>query len=516
MNTSFFLTRQTANLMEDFVRELASNSAFYLLYGSAGVGKTRLLTELKGRRLTDRKVVFVDLAEGVYPGDESFHQLIEGADDNAIVILDHFDQASNKSRHSVFREWSVDAIDKQLNFIVACRDDGFNEFRQLSQQYHVSVQSFQLLPFNQDEIQAFLAFYLFDNNPLANLSITAPLRKQLKKTNGVVGQVIELAEREKAGIREGDPSSTVREERKAGYLLAALIVCGAVGVGLWFLGNWSGHQAIELQVPLAETPEVVQPAPPENVALVEPGSESEPVAETVDSEVEPESEPEPVAETVDDEMKSESEPEPESVEIAEEVEVTEAGSDAGAKPVEPLGVTEEPAPVPDSGGQTESIEIAEDSPVENENQNSTASGQAATVNDSATQTANVEPAADSKPVSGSPEFEEALASSLSWIESNEGALGTIQIMSIGFNQFSTRNYFRYLDSLRDKGVDVSQIRVFRTRAGENEVYTIIYGQYADRRVAFRSIEGLPEELRANAPIPRTLAGILGEIDQINQ
>ena len=126
------------------------------------------------------------------------------------------------------------------------------------------------------------------------------------------------------------------------------------------------------------------------------------------------------------------------------------------------------------------------------------------------------PGLDSEPQSDSSNFEAALQSSLSWIESNEGSLGTIQIMSIGFNQFSTRNYFRYLDSLRDKGVDISQIRVFPTRAGDTEVYTIIYGQYPDRRVAFRSIEGLPEELRANAPIPRTLAGILGEIDQLNQ
>ena len=483
--------------MEDFVRELASSSAFYLLYGSAAVGKTRLLTELKERRLTDRNVIFVDLAEGVYQGDDAFHQLIEGAENNAIIILDHFDQATNKGRHSVFREWSVDAIDKQLNFIVACRDDGFNEFRQLSQQYHVSVQSFQLLPFNQDEIQAFLAFYLFDNNPLANLSIASPLRKQLKKTNGVVGQVIELAEREKAGIQEGNPSSTVREERKAGYLLAALIVCGAVGVGLWFLGNWSGHQPIESQAPVVEIPEVVQPALPESAAIVEPEAEPGPVSETV-------------SETV-----VEPEPESETTEVPKVVEVAEVRPSADTELPEPQVVADEPAPVAESEGQTESIEIAEDNQVENDGQASIAPGQIAAVNESDAEAANVEPASSTRPNINSPEFEAALSESLSWIESNEGSLGTIQIMSIGFNQFSTRNYFRYLDSLRDKGVDVTQIRVFRTKAGDNEVYTIIYGQYADRRVAFRSIEGLPEELRANAPIPRTLAGILGEIDQVN-
>ena len=46
MNESFFLTKQTANLMEDFDRELKAGPALFLLYGDTRVGKSRLLQEL--------------------------------------------------------------------------------------------------------------------------------------------------------------------------------------------------------------------------------------------------------------------------------------------------------------------------------------------------------------------------------------------------------------------------------------------------------------------------------------
>ena len=56
--------------MEDFVRELTSSSAFYLLYGAAGVGKSRLLLELMKRRLSDRRSVLIDLSEGNFGGEQ--------------------------------------------------------------------------------------------------------------------------------------------------------------------------------------------------------------------------------------------------------------------------------------------------------------------------------------------------------------------------------------------------------------------------------------------------------------
>ena len=38
MTSPFFLTRQSANLMEDFRRELKAGAALFLRYGESGVG----------------------------------------------------------------------------------------------------------------------------------------------------------------------------------------------------------------------------------------------------------------------------------------------------------------------------------------------------------------------------------------------------------------------------------------------------------------------------------------------
>ena len=460
--------------MEDFVRELSSTSAFYLLYGCAGVGKTRLLNELRERRLIDQRVYWLDLAGEDAAGEDSLHEMIAAAEENAVIILDHFDRASNKRRHAVFREWTVDAVDRKLNFIVACRDEGFNDFRQLSQQYHVSVQSFQLSPFNEDEVEAFLAFYLFDNNPLASLSIAAPLRKQLKKTHGVVGNLIDLAAREKGSIQEAGHTSAASEQRKAAYLLAALIVCGALGLGLWFLGGWSG----------SKPPEVPATAATDKSAVTEAAAVS-------DAGVETSGQPEVAGQaSVKPQAPSE------STVVEQDAPQQNAGQSAASPvtdPVEQLAATVEVPEVADVVGTLGNGSLA--LPDEPSVQAASAPVTAAPVNPGDTDSA----------------FAEAIQASMSWLESSEGSTGTIQIMSIGFDRLSTRGYFDYLESLGDKGVDVSQIRLFRTRAGDNEFYTIMYGQYADRRTAFQSIAGLPEALRANKPIPRTLAGILGEV-----
>ena len=61
MSNPFFLSRQTASLKEDFLRELNQGSSLFLLYGEYGVGKSRLLQELSQTRLADRAIYWLDL-----------------------------------------------------------------------------------------------------------------------------------------------------------------------------------------------------------------------------------------------------------------------------------------------------------------------------------------------------------------------------------------------------------------------------------------------------------------------
>ena len=97
MSKPFFLTPQTANLMEDFVRDLESETGLHLIHGDSGVGKTRFLEELMQTGLEGSKVRWMDLQVGG-SGDgalvdsslmieETFALAMPGD----IIVADHFE-----------------------------------------------------------------------------------------------------------------------------------------------------------------------------------------------------------------------------------------------------------------------------------------------------------------------------------------------------------------------------------------------------------------------------------------
>lgn len=87
-------------------------------------------------------------------------------------------------------------------------------------------------------------------------------------------------------------------------------------------------------------------------------------------------------------------------------------------------------------------------------------------------------------------------------------------MSIDFDRFTDNDYFSYLQRLKKKNIDVSNIRVYSTRAGENRVYSVIYGVYDNRRIANKSLQDLPLVLKVNQPFTRTVGGIWNEINAL--
>jgi AAA+ ATPase superfamily predicted ATPase len=200
VSNPFFLTRQTANLMEDFLRELKSATSLYFLYGDSGVGKTRLMRELSRNRMPDARIRWVNLSpdgsgeESSEAGSAAIEAIFSSAQSGDIIIADQFETALKKTRHQLFLSWSTDGVDKQVHLVIASGSEGFNELRQLSQQYQVRVKSFQLMPFSADEVEAFLGFYLFPEHPVDKLSMPAALRKQFAATQGVVGKIIEIAD----------------------------------------------------------------------------------------------------------------------------------------------------------------------------------------------------------------------------------------------------------------------------------------------------------------------------------
>ncbi|MBT8435228.1 MAG: ATP-binding protein, partial [Gammaproteobacteria bacterium] len=294
MSKPFFLTRQTANLMEDFARQLKVGTSIFLLYGDNGTGKTRLLQELCENRLSSARIHWIDLNAASANGKNQqvssaeIEAVFDATKKGDIIIVDHFESALKKTRHQFFLSWTTDGVDNKLSMVIASSSEGFNEFRQLSQHYQVNAHSFELMPFNADEVEAFLGFYLFPDHPIGKLSIPSELRKQLAATDGAVGPVIKIAERDGARIGSS-PMTDTESIRQGSRTMVTILILFAIttGVGWYFLSSQTNLQ------------EAAVAGEAESVVISEPVFEAEIQRKpATDAEVVVVAEPEPLTSTL--------------------------------------------------------------------------------------------------------------------------------------------------------------------------------------------------------------------------
>jgi len=467
----FFLTRQTANLLEDFTREINKSSSLFLLYGVASVGKSRLLRELANRGISGRKFHWVDFKTGmVDPGMKNelpdahesgfaskFQALMEAVDEHDIIIVDHFDLASNESRHRLFHSWSIDGINKKINLIIAATSGSFDDLREFAQHFKIQIKSFELIPCSMAEVEAFLAFYLFPKNPLSSLSIPSSVEKQLRSCNGILSKVVEVAIQQGNLVSikaESDPESKNNTPLAVGLVLIVLIATGT-GYRYWMTPVSKDNSASSITVQtvtiISDNDDVVAINQPESI---QSSSSVETIA-SIDSPpiVEPEQEAEPVTEPV--------------------VQDTVKNANQESLPVEPEPTQVEP--------EIEKV----DEPVE------------IVVSNISQQLSR---------------FHRDLDDSLHWIENQDKKKATIQVMTISSKKFEANAYYSYLETLVSKNIDLSKIRVYRTSIGDSVVFGVIYGVYESLREANQNIQQLPETLKKRAPIPRTIGGIWNEIN----
>ena len=507
MTSPFFLTRQSANLMEDFTRELKAGAALFLLYGESDVGKTRLLQELSQNRLADSRVHWLDLnkdndsADSLHDHAREIETVFASARQGDIIIADHFESSLKKARHQLFLSWSTDGVDKQLNLIIASSTEGFNELRQLSQQYQVAVQSFQQQPFSADEVNAFVGFYLFPDHPMGKLSIPAAVRKQLAATGGAVGKIIEVIERDGAQIGSSPmPQTGLMSQRSKIAVTVLVVFVLAIGAGWYYLDNQSRIVETMAEVTVIESePVTIVAAEVEPVIEVE--AEVEPVIETetvAQAEVEPASEVVAAVEAgVADEQLTGAEPEaaPETTIEVENITVLETDNVAEA------AVQGTEAAEPGTASDTDAVLVEQTG----SSQQETAPADAAAISEQGQ--AEPEPADKSR-------FQRELEISQDWITSKAESIGTMQILMLSFKTFDEAVYYEYVDSLARKQVDTSQLRIFKTYTGGTEVYSVFYGEYASRKAAMKAKDDLPEVLRKTSPLPRSVGGILQEIRRL--
>ena len=515
------MTRQSANLMEDFSRELKADASLFLLYGESDVGKTRLLQELSQNRLADRSVYWLDLdkdkdeADSMHDHAREVETVFAGARQGDIIIADHFESSLKKARHQLFLSWSTDGIDKQLNLIIASSNEGFDELRQLGQQYQVTVRSFQQMPFSAEEVNAFIGFYLFPEHPIGKLSIPGSVRKQLAASGGAVGKIIDILERDGAEIGSSSAGSgtSMSPGRKTAVTVVIALVL-AIGAGWFYLDSQSrsGETATETVAIQAEPMEIVELEPEVGAG---PASDDEMVAQAeaepaVDDEIVTQAEVEPagvvvaavVAEASDEQM-TEAEPEVVLEPGIETESVTVLESDDAGGPAAQDTVIAEPGTASD----TDAIIVEE---VDYAGQQTEPVDAVAAGEQSETE-AEPEPEKESSSLS---RFERELEKSRDWINGKAGSIGTMQILMLSYKTFDEAVYYDYVDSLARKQVDINQLKVFKTFTGGAEVYSVFYGEYASRKAALEAKNDLPQVLRKISPIPRSVGGIMQEIQRL--
>ncbi|MGH8641774.1 MAG: AAA family ATPase, partial [Burkholderiales bacterium] len=104
--------------------------------------------------------------------------------------------------------------------------------------------------------------------------------------------------------------------------------------------------------------------------------------------------------------------------------------------------------------------------------------------------------------------ETRIAATREWLASEAHSTYSIQL-------FGTNDLQLLKTHLNDlaKSIEMNKIFVYRTLARQKPSLTVLYGSFGDRRAAQEALDRLPESLKANQPILRTVNGIRAEIRQ---
>ncbi|MCK5665155.1 MAG: ATP-binding protein, partial [Thiotrichaceae bacterium] len=195
----FFLTRQSANIMEDLSRRLKQAGSISLLYGPEGIGKSRLLYQFVETRLTPENSIFVrfnvdntfvEVAEGEdeYEYDTFFNRQINRLSKNFTLIIDQFDNAPADIQLNILKFWHKVAGEKDFKLIISIQSNGLHQLTELSQRYHLQIDSVELKPLNKDEQLEYLRST--SCTKLRQVVVIPPeLKKSLKLTKGLFSEL---------------------------------------------------------------------------------------------------------------------------------------------------------------------------------------------------------------------------------------------------------------------------------------------------------------------------------------
>jgi type II secretory pathway predicted ATPase ExeA len=103
-------------------------------------------------------------------------------------------------------------------------------------------------------------------------------------------------------------------------------------------------------------------------------------------------------------------------------------------------------------------------------------------------------------------LESRLAATERWLATEAQNLYSIQLLGTA----DATQLKLHLNDL-SKFIEINKVFVYRTVANGRPLLTVLYGRFSDRRSAQEMLEKLPEGLKANRPILRTVEGIRAEL-----
>ncbi len=447
----FFLTRQSANIMEELLRRLKLAGSISLVYGARGTGKSHLLDHFLQTRLQADEVIlvrftrqqscFVTTTEGesLLSNDLVFSQVLSGLNENLILVIDQFELARPELQQIVLKFWANEAEQKKLKLVIGTQQGNLPDLLEQSKRFQLQIDSVELTALKVDEQIEYLRSFCC---PALRQKVEIPseLKKQLKLTNGLFSQLAAFRFQHETDILcQDNPLSTRSNISKTFfYALSGLLIVSFTVIAVFQNINTDEFQTqdliteLKVVVPLKNQPE----KPESKVVEILPAPAPAP---------EPEPEPEFVK-VNDDDDRSLLISQPRIQHIVEE------------KQVEEISIPEAPNPQP-----------------------------------------------------GFVFFQQRLQATKLWLSSAELKTASIQLMTVISDNNPQKSINIYLKKLQSKQIDLEMIKIFPLTKGGRQMYSVLYGEYADLNTAYLEIKRLPNILKANKPIPRTVKGINIEI-----
>ncbi|MFN3397098.1 MAG: SPOR domain-containing protein, partial [Sulfurimicrobium sp.] len=99
-----------------------------------------------------------------------------------------------------------------------------------------------------------------------------------------------------------------------------------------------------------------------------------------------------------------------------------------------------------------------------------------------------------------------LAATENWLATQGPATSSIQLM-VSNDLRQLRNHLKKISHW----IEMEQIFVYRSKAGGQPAWTVLYGSFPSREKTAEAMDALPESLKVYRPYLRTVQGIRAEI-----